>query len=307
MPPQMKLETQGKKVVKTPLAPVSMAETESIEEFEDEYDDDPESQYEGEPSFLDSIIQFTADNKEAELAQETVEDLNIEGTTEQTLSPVQVQAVVNEINKMAAETVDKGKMKIGEYVLSVVFKDDLQAVSSQDPYKKTSLTEIAKHPDLLVDRRQLGTWARVAAFRRKLMQDGVDCTKLTYSHFAAIFRLKKDEKRIELAEKASRDDLSVRQLMDEIESCRRKIPAKGKHQELLKKVEDPFKLMEDEVATELLSDPQKLAELTSGDRVDLIKAIDKAESRMDKSHSFLQQAKKAMLHIELGPYQQPEV
>ena len=42
---------------------------------------------------------------------------------------------MNEINKIAADTVDMWKMNIGEYVLSVVFKDDLEAVSSQSPYR----------------------------------------------------------------------------------------------------------------------------------------------------------------------------
>jgi|GEM_PF-5198896 len=223
------------------------------------------------------------------------------------LSSTQVDAVVKGINSIAVKTVEKGKMEIGEYVLSVVFMDDLKAVSSQNPYKNSSLSEIAKHPDLLVDRRQLGTWVRAAAFRRKLVQAGVDCTHLTYSHFAAFFRLKKEEKQIELAKEVSRDNLSVRQILDRIESSKNGKPSNQPHKDLLKKVEDPFKLMEDKEATDLLSDPEKLAELTSGDRVDIVKAIDKTELQINKSQKFLRQAKKDILQIELGPYQEPEV
>src|SRR5208283_948868 len=198
-------------------------------------------------------------------------------------------------------------MNIGEYVLSVVFKDDLEAVSSQSPYKNTSLSEIAQHPDLLVDRRQLGTWVRAAAFRRKLIQANVDCSQFTYSHFAALFRLKKEEKQIELAKEVSRDNLSVRQILDRIEASKNGKPSIQPHKQLLKKVEDPFKLMEDKEATDLLSDPEKLAEMSSGDRVDIVKAIDKTESQIKKSHKFLREAKQHILQIELGPYQETEV
>ena len=105
----------------------------------------------------------------------------------------------------------------------------------------------------------------------------------------------------------SRDNLSVRQILDRIEASKNGKPSNQPHKDLLKKVEDPFKLMEDKEATDLLSDPQKLAELTSGDRVDIVKAIDKTQLQINKSQKFLRQAKKDILQIELGPYQEPEV
>jgi hypothetical protein len=218
------------------------------------------------------------------------------------LSSAQVDAVVKGINSIAVKTVEKGKMDIGEYVLSVVFKDNLKAASSHSPNKDESMSQIVNHDDLAVDRRQLGTWVRAAAFRRELTQDNVDCTQLSYSQFAALLRLKDETKRRELAERASRDNLTVRQILSEVESTKKHRPATNEQKEIFKKFEEPLKLIMDEQAKSLLSDPQRLtAELESADRLELVKLIDRQNKVIDESKSFLDQVKKTLIRIELEP------
>jgi len=310
----MKPETQ-RNVESSLAAPISVVEPDSIEEFEAGEDLAPED---ARP-LAEQLHGVTDESLRENLPEETYQvyfapQQQPGGEAEQegdaapvVLSTAQVDAVVKGINGIAVKTVEKGKMEIGEYVLSVVFKDNLKAASSHSPNKDESMSQIGKHPDLAVDHRQLGTWVRAAALRRQLTQDNVDCTQLSYSHFAALLRLKDETKRRELAERASRDNLTVRQIVSEIESTIKHRPVTDQQNAIFQKFEEPLKLIKDEATKSLLSDPQRLTdELESADRLELVKLIDRQNKVIDESKSFLNQVKKTLVRIELGPQAETE-
>ena len=71
----------------------------------------------------------------------------------------------------------------------------------------------------------------------------------------------------------------------------------------IKALGNPIKLINDEKTTELFIDTEKLEnDLDSGDRVDIIKAIDKTSKDMDKGKDILLGLKKSLLGIEFPQY-----
>jgi hypothetical protein len=225
----------------------------------------------------------------------------LDASMEITELAVPVKVVVQEINKIAVETVEQGAMKIGAYVLAAVFNDDLAAVLSVNPYKSSSLEEICKDPELMVDRRRLGAWVRAAALRKELQEKDVDCSNLTCSQFVALLRLRDQEKRQNLAIEANSDGLSMRQILARIEEMKNHNGSNGKQRKLQKKIEDPLRLLSDEDTKALLSDQDRLArELETRERLDLVTVIDKIGAQMDESRRFLRQVKSNLVRIELA-------
>ena len=133
-----------------------------------------------------------------------------------------VKAVVRQINEIAIETVEKGVMEIGEFVLREVFHDKLEDVLSHSPYKSASLTQISADPELMVDRRRLGTYVKAAALKQELQAKDVDCSNLKFSQLAALLKMSDVEKRLELATEANRDGLSARAILDIIEATKKR-------------------------------------------------------------------------------------
>ncbi|MGO9567790.1 MAG: hypothetical protein ACLP5H_09640 [Desulfomonilaceae bacterium] len=218
----------------------------------------------------------------------------------QLMSEEAVKAVVHKINEIAIRTVESGVMEIGEYVLSEVFHDKLEDVLSHSPYKSASLTQICADPELMVNRRRLGTYVKAAALKQELQAKDVDCSNLMFSQLAALLKMSDVEKRLELATEANQDGLSARAILDRIEATKKRKLA-NKTEELFKKLADPLGVLGDEDIKELLSNPQRLKEeLKSEDRWDMVKVIDKAATQMEESTNLFKEARVHLVRIELG-------
>jgi hypothetical protein len=214
---------------------------------------------------------------------------------------VSVKDVVQKINEIAVKTVERGIMEIGEYVLSEVFQDNLEDVLSRSPYKSASLRQICDDPELMVDRRRLGTYVRAAAMKKELEGKEVDCSNLRFSQLVALLKIRDENKRLELATEANNNGLSVRAIMERIEATKRKKPSNGKAQELLRKMEDPLGLLDDEESRQLLNDPQRLKDdLEAQDRWAMVKVIDEAARKLEESVSLFKDARLHLVRIELG-------
>jgi hypothetical protein len=208
--------------------------------------------------------------------------------------------IVLAINAIARRTVEKGKLEIGQYVFEIVFKGDIKEVLSKNPNKSSSLRAICEDKDLMVDHRKLGSWVKAAALRSDLEANGVDISEFTLSHFLAILKLGTAEKRLQLAQQVEQAGLSARQTADEVEAAKKKSPAPGKGENLLKKMDDPFSLFDDKDDKEFLSDKARLEkELDSEQRLRIIKAIDERLGRMTEVNEFLETSKRNLIAIEM--------
>jgi hypothetical protein len=207
--------------------------------------------------------------------------------------------LVAEINKIAQRTVERGKMEIGQYILKNVFDGDIQEVLARNPNKSRSLRAICSHPDLMVDHRKLGSWVKAAALRLDLEGNGLDVSKLSFTHFVILLRVGSPEKRIELARKIVKKGMSMKETLDAVNVIKRKaMPSKGK--EMLKKLADPLKLFNDADYKDLLSNRERMEEeFDSEDRLRLIKELERRAGEVAEVNQFLETSKKNLLAIEI--------
>jgi len=132
-----------------------------------------------------------------------------------------VEASVKFINDKVAETVFRGSIEIGDYVLKNFFNDDIELASSQDPTKSASYNALCSHPDLAVSRQTLSNMVRVAAQERFLIANNVDVDKLGYRHRVELLKVENNDIKIDLARKCIEMSLTVRKFIPLInDACR---------------------------------------------------------------------------------------
>jgi len=221
-----------------------------------------------------------------------------------TLTAQQVKKVVSEINKLAFETVERGMLAIGLLVLEKVFQGILEAVYSSNPYKSKTLQQVCSDVDLRVDRRRLGEWVRAAALSKELIAKKVDCSNLSYSHFAALLKVDDEKSRKKLATDANKGQWSARKLADEIGKTKVAKVTDGKAQEpgqssddqankLLEILGNPQALMQDEETKNLLANPQDMRhKVALSTALRLADSLDSLIANMKGSLNLLELAKK---------------
>ena len=232
----------------------------------------------------------------------------------QTKAPgrIDVDKIVDKINQLAIETVEKGAMAIGELVLKEVFAGKLSEALSHNPNKDVSLQEICKHRELRVNRRTLGTWVRAADLKKVLIAQKVDCSNLGYSHYAALLRVSNAVKRRALAAQANKGKWSARKTIEAVEGMTQKRIANGngnekkddhgnseKSQELIRMVENPLDLAAKQAAQRLADEMKSLLQVESGSRWDILKAIDSVLDKIGKSTEFLNRVKHSLINNKL--------
>ena len=137
-------------------------------------------------------------------------DFGMENVIEAPAGNVLVEASVKFINDKVAETVFRGSIEIGEYVLKHFLNDDIELASSPDRYKSASYSALCSHPDLAVSRQTLSNMVRVAAQERFLIANNVDVGMLGYSHRVELLKLENNETKIALVRRCIEMSLTVR-------------------------------------------------------------------------------------------------
>ena len=80
-----------------------------------------------------------------------------------------VEDSVNFINAKVAESVFKGSLEIGEYLLKSFFDDDIELACSKNRYKSASFSALCERRDLAVSYSTLTKMVRVAAAPQPLV------------------------------------------------------------------------------------------------------------------------------------------
>lgn len=224
-----------------------------------------------------------------------------------TLTPAQVNKIVGEINKLAIETVERGMLAIGDLVLKKVFQGSLDEATSRNPYKSKSMLQIIAHANLRVDRRRLGEWVRAADLRKELIAKKVDCSNLSYSHFAALLKVDDVKKRNKLAAKANKGQWSGRKLAEEIGKINPAKVSEGKSKDLIKILGNPEALMKDKDAQRILENPQDLEKLPFDMRLHIARRADELVKLMVDSTNLLNLAKRNIAQIDLKGFEDADV
>jgi len=278
-------------------------------------EEDDECYDDGEGEDGDSTVDEAAAGTREEILLQEANDLELNGAEAEEDSPeeeevsaapaISTKEIVRGINEIARRTVEMGKMEIGQYVLDQVFGGNLQTVLTKNPTKSKSMRSICDDPELLVDHRRLGSWVRAAALRSDLKNGGLDISKFNFTHFLALLRLGKKERRLDLARRIAEENLSVRQTLDEVNNGKKKslnnALNNSKGSQILKRLAEPLSLLEDQDEMAFLSDTERLEkDLDSESRLRIIKELDVRSKKIIECSEFLAKTKNSLVAIEMA-------
>lgn len=172
--------------------------------------------------------------------------------------------------------------EIGERILKDFFDDDPERVSSRNPKKENSFRALCNHPDLPFSPTTLSNMVRIVLDRRFLADQGVDVTSLSQSCRVELLKLPEGPEKIMLAERAVRENLSVRALralVDEIRYQDSSVKClepgfRGNY------ADHPFRLLGDDLKMQFLSDPENLSRLKPSVRIKLLSDIEAVRRKL---------------------------
>ena len=172
------------------------------------------------------------------------------------------------INNAIVETVYKGSLEIGEYLLKNFFEDDINLASSKSPKKPISFQELCKRPDLGVHPSTLSRMVRVASQEKYFVMSEAKVDELSYSHKLELIKLPNDKKKLKLVEKCIKEKLSCRKLSETIFETRQKTRGVTEPSPL-KLISNVDKLIEGTQIPTLLSQPDKLESMRPKTRTEI--------------------------------------
>ena len=159
-----------------------------------------------------------------------------------------VDRVARDIKGIVITTIFHAYLLIGYYLLAVFFDNDESLAFSKNPYKDTSLNDLAKRDDIPFTRQKLTDCIKAAAVDMELNKGGHHFDHLHYEHLLQIARLKKQEQRLEMAREANEKKLTSNELKKLIDNMLGKTPSQDKQiaRALIRQLREFVRLASDE-------------------------------------------------------------
>ncbi|MBI5249607.1 MAG: ankyrin repeat domain-containing protein [Desulfomonile tiedjei] len=220
-----------------------------------------------------------------------------------------VSQMVATVKTFLVTYVIMGLEAIGDYLLENVFDGNYKKALSKDPYKGTSLSDIADHKDMPLSRQRLGECVRVAAETQELKSFGLESDFLTYYHKLEISRVKSPEERLKLAQEANGKALTVREVRDRVRKLTGKAVSADKRmaQAVIKQLGVFSQMTVDEETREFLKDKDRLKEaLTTGETAKLLDHSEKFREAVGESEEILHRLEKTLVEIVVERRQEDE-
>ncbi len=227
-----------------------------------------------------------------------------------------VDQVAQEIKGIIIATIFHAYLLIGYYLLAVYFDSDESQAFSRNPYKDTSLNDLAKRDDIPFTRQILTNCVKAAAVDMELRKRGYHLDHLHFEHLLQIARLKKQEQRLEQALAANENRLTSNELKKRIDTMLGKTPSQDKQiaRALIRQLREFVRLTSDEDVQGFLEDKDRSAVLdhteiaqlldfsgkfreTLGDSEEMLKQLEAnlRENFVEKQHQKEQESGKASL------------
>ena len=174
-----------------------------------------------------------------------------------------VDQVAREIKGIIIVTIFHAYLLIGYYLLAVFFDNDESQAFSKNPYKDTSINDLARRDDIPFTRQKLTDCIKAAAVDMELNKGGHHLPHLNFEHQLQIARLKKQEERLELAKTADEHKLTSNELKKVIDNMLGKTPSQDKQiaRTLLRQLREFVRLSSDEDVQAFLEDKERSAAL----------------------------------------------
>ncbi|MGO9566349.1 MAG: hypothetical protein ACLP5H_02290 [Desulfomonilaceae bacterium] len=211
-----------------------------------------------------------------------------------------VKEMVDKIKGIITSYVGKGLEEIGAYILTNVFGGNYTKALSRDPYKGTSLNDLARHKDMPLSRPRLGECIRAAGMSKELAASGVNAEALTFYHKVEISKVRSQEARVKLAKKIVAESLTVRETSDRVRRLIGKPASQDKRlaQSLVKQMRKLSGITVSDDIREFLTDKDRLkAALSTGEAATLLGHSEKFRGSIDESREVLQQFEKTLVEL----------
>ena len=211
-----------------------------------------------------------------------------------------VSQMVAKVKTFLVTYVIMGLEAIGAYLLENVFDGNYKKALSKDPYKGTSLTDLADHPDMPLSRQRLGECIRVAGVTQEFKAFGLNLDFLTYYHKLEVSKLKSSEERLKLAQEAQTKTLTVKEVRDRVRKLTGKATTADKRmaQAVIKQLGVFSQMSVDEDTQEFLKDKERLkAALSTGETAKLLDHSEKFREAVGESQEILHRLEKTLVEI----------
>jgi len=168
------------------------------------------------------MIEKTTEKSKSDEKEKTAIEKKTTGKPVEVVDQDLIQRSIRFINEKANETLYKGSIEIGEYILKNFFDDSMNQASSRNPRKSKSYRMLCQSSELVVQAGTLSIMVRVAGQERWFKKDDVNTESLSYTHKAELIKLEDDNPvKKELIKQCIEESLSSRELSDLVRAERK--------------------------------------------------------------------------------------
>ena len=206
---------------------------------------------------------------------------------------------VRNINEKIKKVLDRASFEVGDYVIDTVFKGSYMAVLKPRSQENKRWRKLKKHPDWLIDPRRLTELAGGCAVRRLCLAEGIDVSPFSVSHFIELYYVKDLKLILALAEEASTNKYTVRQLKQAADDLREHKDDHDPGKEIIRTLDQPAPILEDPDLMDLCTDKNRVLEELSKRERKTIRALLKARKpALDESKKVMDTLEKILSDLE---------
>lgn len=202
-----------------------------------------------------------------------------------------VDRMASDIKGIVITSIFHAYLLIGYYLLAAYFDNDESLVFSKNPYKETSLNDLAKRDDIPFTRQRLTDCIKAAAVDMELGKSGHHFEHLHYEHLGQLARLRKQEQRLEKAQEANDNKLTSGELKKIIDNMLGKRTSQDKQiaRALTRQLREFVRLASDEDVQGFLEDKERSAVLEPTEIAQLLEFSGKFREAVEGSEDMLKQ------------------
>jgi hypothetical protein len=206
---------------------------------------------------------------------------------------------VRNINQKVIKVLDKAGFEVGDYVIDTVFKGHYLAVLKPRSQENKRWRKLRKHPDWVIDPKRLTELAGACAFRRHCLAEGKDVSSFTISHFIELYYVKDLKLILTLADEASANNYTVRQLKGAADDLRVHKDDHDPGKEIIKTLDQPVPVMEDPDLMALCTDKDRvLEELSKAERKKIRALIKERKPGLDEWKKLMESFEGILSELE---------